>query len=90
MQTETVTPDSLHHVRLDSSGRIRLPLELRNQLGVTTGDSIVVVSDDHEIKIDSAAQALRKAQDYFADFVPDGVSLVDELIAERRAEAERE
>jgi hypothetical protein len=33
---------------------------------------------------------VRRAQKLVRNFVPEGVSLVDELIAERRAEAARE
>lgn len=90
MQTESSHVDHCHHVRVDSSGRIRLPLELREKLGIESGDSVVVFEDDDEVRLQSAAMALTQAQEYFASFVPAGVSLADELIAERRKEAERE
>lgn len=90
MYTESGHQESLHHLRVDSSGRVRLPVQLREQLGVSHGDSIVVVADQNEIRLETAAQALLKAQEYFDSFVPDGVSLADELLAERRAEAASE
>ena len=36
------------------------------------------------------AKAIRRAQEILAKYVPEGRSLADELIAERRAEAARE
>lgn len=77
-------------VTIDSSGRIPLPIEIRKRLGVTYGDSLIIVGDDDTFRIETADEALRRAQEYFASFVGDGVSLVDELLAERRQEAERE
>ncbi len=35
-------------------------------------------------------KGIRRAQERFRRYVPEGVNLVDELIAERRAEARRE
>lgn len=90
MQTDSFHIDHCHHVRVDSSGRIRLPLELREKLGIESGDSIVVFENDDQVRFQSAAMALSQAQDYFASFAPEGVSLADELIADRREEAERE
>jgi hypothetical protein len=36
------------------------------------------------------AKRLRDVQDYFASVIPQEVSMVDELLQERRAEVERE
>lgn len=89
MQQETGQPNH-HHVRLDSSGRIRLPVSLREKLGIEHGDPVVVIEDDHQFRIETATDSLRKAQNYFSSFVPEGVSLADDLISERRDEAARE
>lgn len=35
----------------------------------------------------ASKQALIEAQAYFAEFVPEGISLVDELLEERRSES---
>lgn len=90
MLIETTPQEACHHIRVDSSGRIRLPVELKEKLGVTNGDCIVVVEHEDEIRLETAAQALIRAQEYFSSFVPQGVSLVDELLEERRAEAQGE
>ncbi|MFC1758389.1 AbrB/MazE/SpoVT family DNA-binding domain-containing protein [Planctomycetota bacterium] len=86
MRTEE-TQTFVHQVKIDTSGRIVLPAALRDRLGVDLGDSVLVIDDDGDIRIETAADALNEAQQYLAGVVPRNVSLVDELIAERRSEA---
>lgn len=90
MLIETIPQDVCHHIRVDSSGRIRLPIELREKLGVSNGDCVVVFEHEDEVRLETAARALARAQDYFPSFVPEGVSLVDDLLKERHAEARDE
>lgn len=88
----------LYSGRLDHQGRLAIPEELRDRLGLRAGDEVTV-----EIRADDArpprysAEALRQHEQAIAELqrmarelIPPGVSLVDELIAERRAEAARE
>jgi len=82
--------DSVHRVKLDASGRIVLPSDVRHQLGVNEGDSVLVVGNNNAFRIQTAANALQEAQDYFSSFVPPDVSLVDEILIEHREEAARE
>jgi len=89
MNTEDIPP-SVHQVRIDTSGRIALPAVLRERLGLTFGDSVLVIEDDGEIRIETATDALKEAQAYMASLVAPGVSLADELISERRKEAANE
>jgi AbrB family looped-hinge helix DNA binding protein len=72
--------------RIDGSGRIVLPAELRSDLGMSAGDTVTLVQDTSGIHVKTQAQTLKAIQDYFQSFVPEGVSLADELIAARRAE----
>jgi AbrB family looped-hinge helix DNA binding protein len=76
--------------RIDDSGRIVLPAELRSDMGMSVGDTVTLVQDTSGLHVKTQAQALKDIQDYFRSFVPEGVSLVDELIAERRAEFKAE
>jgi AbrB family looped-hinge helix DNA binding protein len=80
----------VHFTRLDASGRIVLPREMREHLHMEAGDPIVVIEDENSCRIATAKQSLAEAQAYFADLVPPDVSLVDSLLAERRVEAARE
>ena len=76
--------------KVDRHGRIVIPAEYRRALGLREGDPVMVQLDDGELRILTRAQAIRRAQEIVAKYVPPGRSLVDELIAERRAEAARE
>ena len=71
-------------------GVIRLPVAVLASMGVTEGDQVQLALDGDIVRILSRAMALREAQELVRRYVPEGVSLVDELLAERRAEAARE
>jgi AbrB family looped-hinge helix DNA binding protein len=77
-------------VRLCEGGRIVIPAEVREQLGLKVGDRLVLRVEDGEIRLFTRAEGIRKAQRIFSKYRQEGVSLSDELIAERRAEAARE
>ena len=80
----------VYRSKIDRSGRIVLPAELRESLGVSEGDSVLVVHEGDSVEILTSQEALRQAQEYFMQLVPPEVSMVDELIREHREEAERE
>ena len=63
---------------------------MRRELGITTGDTVLVDVDDGELRVRSVPRALERARAILRKYVPEGVGLADELIAERRREAERE
>ncbi len=71
-------------------GVIRLPAAVLTSMGVAEGDQVQLALDGDIVRILSRAVALREAQELVRRYVPEGVSLVDELLAERRAEAARE
>jgi AbrB family transcriptional regulator, stage V sporulation protein T len=79
-----------YHARLDASGRIVLPAEVRQRHHWSEGDAVIVVDDGRDVVVKSFSQVVKEAQEYFQAVIPKGVSLVDELIAERRADAARE
>ena len=54
------------------------------------GDILQVSMDEHGIHLSSKGLALRRAQDMVCKYIATDVSLADELIAERRAEAKHE
>ncbi len=76
--------------KIGEGGRIVIPAEFRKELGLKPGDVIILSLQGEELRIRSIDSAIRRAQEMVARYVPEGVSLVDELIAERRAEAARE
>ncbi len=80
----------LNTVRLGSNGRLVIPAEYRKALGVGEGDELVVRFEDGELRLSTRKTALRRAQERVRRYVPEGVSLADELIQERREEAAKE
>lgn len=76
--------------KVDRHGRVVIPAEYRRALGLREGDPVMVQLDDGELRVLTRAQAIRRAQEIVAKYVSPERSLVDELIAERRAEAARE
>lgn len=81
---------SINTVKLGSNGRLVIPAEYRKALGVEEGDELVVRLEDGELHLSTRKVALRRAQERVRRYVPEGVSLADELIRERREEAASE
>jgi AbrB family looped-hinge helix DNA binding protein len=77
-------------VKVSEGGRIVIPAELRQALGINVGDEVLVQLEDGEIRLMPASQAIRRVQEALAKYKPAGRSAVDDLIAERRAEAASE
>ncbi len=77
-------------VRLGPDGRVVIPAPMREALGLKEGDVLFARLEGGEIKLLTPKAAMLRAQAIVRQFVPENVSLVDELIADRRREAERE
>ena len=75
---------------LSSEGRVVIPASVRTQLGLKPGDVLNFAVLDGALVMRTRESALRRLQEMFAQTKRPGVSMVDELIAERRAEARRE
>ncbi len=76
--------------KLSSNGRIVIPVELREALGFRPDETLVMDIHMGALRVESFSQRLKRLQEEIARLVPPNVSLADELIAERRAEARRE
>jgi AbrB family looped-hinge helix DNA binding protein len=81
---------SIQKGRIVSGGRVQLPAEFRRAMGLGDGDAIIMELKDGELVVRPYRDVLRRVQEDLARYIPEGVSLSDELIADRRAEAERE
>ena len=77
-------------VRLIEGGKLIIPASMRKALGIAPGDVLTLELDRDEIRVRSLSSALERARAILRRHVPEGESLADELIAERRAEAARE
>lgn len=76
--------------KLGQSGRVVIPREYRKSLGLKSGDEIIMRLDEKGLHLYTPAQAVARAQELVRRYVPEGRSLADELISERREEASRE
>lgn len=77
-------------VRIAPDGKIVVPAPFREALGIKNGDTLFASLEDGEIRLLTIPAAVRRAQALVRKYVPQGVSLVDELLAERRRETEGE
>jgi AbrB family looped-hinge helix DNA binding protein len=78
---------NMKRVRLGPQGRLVVPADLREELGVQPGDDLVAWVEDGRLIVQTREQTEREIHDMVAHVK---VSLVDELIRERRREAARE
>jgi hypothetical protein len=74
-------------VDLDTLGRLQLPRELLQAVGLCAPTKVYVGVNGDAIEILSPDAALDRAHKIVRQLVPPGASLVDDLIAERRREA---
>ena len=75
---------------LGARGRFVLPAPIRERLDLREGDRLVlVVEPGGSVRLSSLRHQAERLQGLFAHIAP-GISLADELIAERRQEAARE
>jgi hypothetical protein len=87
------TPKSPQHaVRLQvgPNGEVTIPAHLLKGAGSGAGKYLLARFDDDEIRLVTPEATARKIQAAVRKFVPEGVSLVDELLKERRREAANE
>ncbi len=77
-------------LKVNENGRVVIPAEFRKALGVEPGDELVAWMEDDELRITTMKRRIERAQRRARQYLKPGVSLVDELIAERREAAKRE
>lgn len=71
-------------------GRIIVPASFREELGLVKGDTVSMEIDDGELRVRPARSALRRIQAKLRGLSTEGRLASEELIAERRTEAERD
>lgn len=78
--------------RVSEGGRIVIPAAFREALDLHEGDEVVLhlKLEEGGLHVLTPARAVREAQRLVRQYVPEGRSLADELIAERRGDAARE
>lgn len=74
------------HMKMSDGGRVVIPAEIRHSMGLKEGDTVLWELRGGEAVLTTRLAQMREAQAMVRQYVPAGVSLVDELIADRRAE----
>ncbi len=75
---------------LGPGGRVVIPVALREAMQVNEGDALLAWVEDGELHLLSPKVGARQAQAMLKSLLPQGESLAEELIADRRREAEAE
>ena len=90
--TESNDPGNVESqkLRIAEDGRLVIPAEMRRAMLVDDTGAITARVVDGELRVLTPKAALRSLQRMVREASPGGVSMADELIAERRAEARRE
>ena len=76
--------------RINANGRVVIPSEIRQQMGLNPGDSVVMTVKDGVLTMESLQARVRRVQQSLRQHIDPVRRLSDELIAERREEARRE
>ena len=81
--------DDSESVRILEGGRIVIPARLRKALGLEPGDTVRVEMEGGYLRLETRRAGIQRARELLKPYLG-APSLADELIAERRAEAEAE
>ena len=90
MSLDPHAPPVCSSVHVDAAGRIVIPAAARARLGIAPGDELILSVGDDVLEVRTYRQAVRLAQAAVAPYRVTGVSVVDELLGDRKAEAARE
>jgi bifunctional DNA-binding transcriptional regulator/antitoxin component of YhaV-PrlF toxin-antitoxin module len=77
------------NVTMSSGGRLVIPVEMRRQLGLEEGVAVRLKVNGSALSIQTVPESVQNARAIVAKYVKPGTSLVDELIADRRAAGEK-
>jgi bifunctional DNA-binding transcriptional regulator/antitoxin component of YhaV-PrlF toxin-antitoxin module len=76
--------------KLGEGGRLVIPADYRRAMGVEAGDDLVLIFEENSVRVLTPREGVRRAQALVRRYVPEGVSLSDELIEDRQKESESE
>lgn len=76
--------------RLVSGGRLQIPVDMRQALSLADGDAVTLEIVDGELHVRPFRDAVSRIQARLREYVSADASLSDELISDRRADADSE
>ena len=76
--------------RVSENGRVVIPASFRKALGIEVGDEVLLELKQDELRITTQQQRIQRARERARKYVPKGVSLSKQLLAERREAAKHE
>lgn len=74
-----------HHAKMIAGGKVVIPADLRRDLGLKPGDTMVIEREGDALVLKSYLQVVREMQAEFRNMVGDDYS-VDQFLAERKAD----
>jgi AbrB family looped-hinge helix DNA binding protein len=77
-------------LRIGPQGRVVIPARLRRELEIEPGETLMARVESRRLVLERRDEILERLRSELRDARPERGSVVDELIAERRAEARRE
>jgi antitoxin component of MazEF toxin-antitoxin module len=79
------------HTKIEADGKIQLPPQILEELDFQAGQDVELEVEKKTLRVSlTRAERLKRARELVRKYVPEGVSLVDELIEDRRREAEND
>ena len=82
---------SVLYSQIEADGRVKLPSKVLEELDLEAGNDLEFRLVDGSVRIlPSIHERVRRVQEKMKKYIQPGRSVVDELIAERRLEAENE
>lgn len=69
---------------------LTIPASLRDALGVKPGDAVLIETQGSELRIRPESTPIERLQAFLAPYAPKDGYASEKLIADRRAEAERD
>jgi bifunctional DNA-binding transcriptional regulator/antitoxin component of YhaV-PrlF toxin-antitoxin module len=80
-----------NNIRVQTDGTVVIPTSILTEAGFKPGDRVIAkVRGDGEIQILSRREAIRRVQERMRTLIPEGVSLVDEFLTEKRRDLAKE
>ncbi len=79
------------HTRIEADGRILLPTQVLEKLDFKTGQDVDLEVENKSLRVSlPRAERLKRAQALVGKYINSEISLADELIEDRRREADND